>query len=70
MQQMHLLMDLNISLLWISFFQKWNIPTSLPFIFVFSNKNYNFYNKCMKKVHPVYDAWIRNHDLQNTSLLR
>ena len=39
---------------------------------VFSNKQYNFYNKSMCKkchVHPVYSARIRTHDLRNVSLL-
>ena len=25
--------------------------------------------KCVKNVHPVYSAWIRTHNLQNTNLL-
>ena len=36
---------------------------------VFSNKQYNFYNKYMwKNVHPVYGAGIQTHNLQNVSL--
>ena len=50
----------------INFFK--NGPSSFLFIFVFSNKNNNSYEKnCY--VHPVYSAGIRNHDLRNTSLL-
>ena len=42
-------------------------PGSLSFIFVFSNKHYNFsqqmyVEKCY--VHRVYDAGIRTHNLQ------
>ena len=45
------------------------IPFS--FIFVFSNKHYNFENKYgWKNLHPVYGAGIRTHYLQNMSLLR
>ena len=36
--------------------------------FVFSNKQYNFYNKSMRKnVQPVYGAGIQTHDLSNIS---
>ena len=36
---------------------------------IFSNKQYNFYNKYMwKNVHAVYGAKIRTYDLQNVSL--
>ena len=35
---------------------------------VFSNKQYNFYNKSMSiNVHPVYGAGIQTHDLLNMS---
>ena len=45
-------------------------PASFSFIFVFSNKHYNFYNKDMwKNVHPVYSAGIQTHNHQNMSLL-
>ena len=44
-------------------------PASFSFIFVFSNKNYNFYNKQMKNVHPVVRARIQTHDFQHTRLL-
>ena len=42
---------------WEHFFKKWAIPASFSFIFVFSYKHYNFYNKYMwKNLHPVYGA--------------
>ena len=45
-------------------------PASFYFIFVFSSKQYNFYNKSMwKNINPVYGAGIRTHDLQFMSLL-
>ena len=35
---------------------------------VFSNKQYNFYNKSMQKnVHLVYGTGIRTHELLNMS---
>ena len=38
--------------------------------FVFSNKQYNFYNKSMwKNVHPIYGAGIWTHNLLNMSHL-
>ena len=38
------------------------------YLSVFSNKQYNFFNKLMwKNVHPVYGAGIRNHNLSNIS---
>ena len=53
------------------FIKKWAIPASFSFIFVFSNKQNNFYNKYLHviNVHPVYGAGIWTHDLQNMSLL-
>ena len=44
-------------------------PASFLFLFsVFSNKQYNFYNKWMwKNVHPVYGAGIWTYDLSNMS---
>ena len=53
------------------FYKKWAIPASFSFIFVFSNKQNNFYNKYLHviNVHPVYGAGIWTHDLQNMSLL-
>ena len=42
------------------------------FFLVFSNKQYNFYNKSMWKkchVHPVYGAGIQTHHLSNVSRL-
>ena len=54
-----------------SFFSK-NGPSSASFlfIFVFSNKHYNAYNKNMWKiVHPVYSAGIQTHNHRNMSLL-
>ena len=51
-----------------SFFLFLNGPTPASFS-VFSNKHhYNFYNKYVKNVHPVYGAGIRTHDLQIVSL--
>ena len=47
-----------------------NGPTQASFrlFSVFSNKQYNFYNKSMwKDVHPVYGTGIRTHDLTNIS---
>ena len=44
-------------------------PASSTFIFVFSNKCYNFYNKYVKNVHPVYGAGIWTHNLKGMSLL-
>ena len=41
---------------------------STPANFVFSNTNYNFYNKYMwKNVHPVNGPGIRTHNLWNKS---
>ena len=42
------------------FYKKWAIPASFSFIFVFSNKQNNFYNKYLHviNVHPVYGAGI------------
>ena len=43
---------------------------TIPFIFVFSNKQYIFYNKWMwKNVHPVNGAGIQTHNFQDMSLL-
>ena len=43
-------------------------PASFRLFSVFSNKQYNFYNKSMwKNVHPVYSAEIWTHDLSNMS---
>ena len=40
---------------------KWGIP---GLFFVFSNKNYNFHNKYMRKnVNPIYAAGIQTHKL-------
>ena len=52
------------------FFKKKGQPWPLFRLFsVFSNKQYNFYNKYMwKNVHPVYGAGIWTHNLQNVSL--
>jgi len=50
----------------------WNGPSSASFCLfsVFSNKQYKFYNKLMRKnVHPVYSAGIQTHDFWNMSLL-
>ena len=45
-------------------------PASYSFIFVFSNKHYNFLQQInVKIVLPVYGARIRTHNLQNMSLL-
>ena len=34
------------------------------FVFIFSNKHYNFYKQYMwKNVRPVYGAGIQSHDL-------
>ena len=47
----------------IKFFKNGISPASFQFIFVFSSKCYNFYNKLMlKNVHPVYGAGIQTHD--------
>ena len=46
----------------------WAIPASFSFIFVFSNKHYNFYNKyTWKNVHPVNGSFW-THDLKSKSL--
>ena len=53
------------------FFLK-DVPSkaSLSFIFVFSDKHYNFYIKYMwENIHPAYSAGIQTHDLQDISLL-
>ena len=44
-------------------------PASYSFIFVLSNKRYNFYKFMWKNVHPVYGAGIWTHNLQDMSLL-
>ena len=49
-------------------FLKWVIP-GLFFVYLRLLKNYNFYNKYVKNVHPVYGPEIRTHDLQYVSLL-
>ena len=51
-------------------YKNWANPSLFFCLFsVFSNKQYNFYNKYMwKNVHPVYGAGIWTHDLQNVSL--
>ena len=50
-------------------FLKWAIPTSFQFVFVFSNKHYNFYNKYkLQNVHPLYGAGFWTHNVQNMSL--
>ena len=63
--------DTNDAIVRKYFFFKWPSPASFSFIFVFSNKHYNVYNKYMwTNVHPVYSsARIRTHDLQDMSLL-
>ena len=56
--------------MYITFFLNGPILASFLFIFVFSNKNYNFYNKYVwNNVHRVYGAGIRTHDIQDMSLL-
>ena len=51
-------------------FVKWANPGLFLFIFVFSSKQYNFYNKSMwKNFHPVYGAGIWTHDIANISRL-
>ena len=49
------------------FILKMGLPRPLFRLFlVFSNKQYNFYNKSMwRNVHSVYGAWIRTQDLSN-----
>ena len=52
------------------FLKKCAILGLFSFIFVFSNKHYNFYSKYMwNNVHPVYSAGIQTHDLQEMSFL-
>ena len=36
------------------FFKKWDTPVSFSFIFVFSNKHCNFYNKLLRKMSIQY----------------
>ena len=43
-------------------------PASFCLSFVFSNKQYNSYNKSKwKNVHPVYGAGIQTHNISNMS---
>ena len=59
----------NTSSIFIFFFKNWPTPASFCVFLVFSNKQYNFYNKYMlKNLHPVYGAGIPTHNLQNVSL--
>ena len=45
-------------------------PASLSFIFVISNKQYNFFQQInVENVHPIYGAGIRTHNLWNMNLL-
>ena len=54
-----------------SFFKKWVIPDTFCLFSVFSNKQYNFYNKSMWKiVHPVSGTGIQTHDLLITRCLQ
>ena len=49
---------------WVYFIILFLNGPSFSFIFVFSSKHNNFYNKYMwKNVHPVYGAGIRTHNL-------
>ena len=50
-----------------AYFFKWAIPGLFPFIFVFSNKQYNFYNKFMWKTEFI--AGIQTHYIQYINLL-
>ena len=52
------------------FLKKGPTPASFSFIFVFSNKHCNSYNKQMwKNVHPASGAGIQTHNLLITNLL-
>ena len=50
------------------FLQEWAIHILFWFILVFSNNQFNFYNKLMwKTVHPVSGGGIRTHNVLNWS---
>ena len=51
-------------------FLKWAIPGLFPFNFGLCQTNINtiLQQINVKNIHPVYDAGIRTHDLQNMSL--
>ena len=55
----------------LNIFFKWALSGIFLIYFQsFSKKHYKFYNKLMwKNVHPVYDAGIQAHNLQNMSFL-
>ena len=60
----------NMTEIKLHFLKKWANPGLFFRLFlVFSNMQYNFYNKCEKcpNLHPIYGAGIWTHNLTHTS---